>query len=103
MEISASDGWSLPHVEIGPKHGDQLPSGLRYAANFISEAEEQEVALHEVSVELCLACFLSVKCFLNSKSSLNNLDSQESDQWGNLKNSSNKTILMANRQPFYLK
>jgi len=47
MEISASDGWSLPHVEIGPKHGDQLPSGLRYAANFISEAEEQEVALHE--------------------------------------------------------
>lgn len=40
------------------------------------------------------------------KASLHTLDSQDSDhsdQWGNLKNSSSKTILMANWPPFYLK
>lgn len=37
------DGWSLPHVEMGPKHGEALPSGLRYVAEFISPTEEEEV------------------------------------------------------------
>ena len=35
--------WSQPAVEIGPKHGEQLPAGLRYAENFVSEAEEEEL------------------------------------------------------------
>ena len=35
--------WSLPSLEIGPKHANCLPEGLRYADNFISEAEELEL------------------------------------------------------------
>lgn len=37
----AEDVWSPPAVELGPKHGAQLPGGLRYAASFISEEEEE--------------------------------------------------------------